>query len=259
MVVLVGLSLVLPATAYGAEDSEDKFGIEKLYPTDGRTWYMDDDSVGDLFNSEFRLLTDEKITERSDGVFHLDVTDQPSMHGLRFHVTTPEGEEEWKDVEMTGYFKVLDNSRDEHISMITRGGRHSDDTRCDATGYFGKVGFDGDVRIQKKLSHGNYADSVAKEKGAVDDLEGQWIGIKTVVYNVNKDHDVKMELWVDESNEGNHWKKVTEYTDDGGWKGGGACGRDSDEILNDAREWVSFRIDSAELLFKNLSVREINP
>jgi hypothetical protein len=260
---LIAATTIAPTTLLQEAFADtDKFGIEKIYQTGGRTWFMDRSNVDSLFNSEFKLLTDDKVKKKENGIFHVDTTDDPKSHGVRFHVTTPEDKKEWKNVEMTGYFKLLDQSRDQYISLIARGGHHSDETRCDATGYFAKLGFDGDVRFQKKISHGNYANSVGKVNNVVDDLEDEgWVGMKFIVYNINHNHDAKLELYIDDSNEGNNWKKVSQYVDDGGWEAedGRTCGKDDDEILNDSREWVSFRTDSSEILFKNLSVREIDP
>jgi hypothetical protein len=258
----ITMLLAQPFTVLPAYADEDKFGIDKIYPTkdNGRTWYMEQDE-DDLFDDVFKLLISEDVDETSDGVFKIDVTGKAMNHGVRFHVTTPDDEKEWRDVEMTGYFKLLDSSRNEDFSLIARGGRHSDDTKCDATGYFGKVGYDGDVAFQKKLFHGNYANSIEKHNDEVSDLEDRWIGIKMIAYNVNDNDDVQLELWVDNGNEDNDWEKVAEYVDDGYWdaEDGGGCDRDRDEVLNDKRPWVSFRADNAEFLFKNLSVREINP
>jgi hypothetical protein len=77
-----------------------------------------------------------------------------------------------------------------------------------------------------------------------------------VVYDLD-DGDVKLELWVDDGDETNNWKKVTEYVDDGQWKVAGSdCDRDSDDIIDDGSRG-GFRVDDSEFEFKKLSIREI--
>jgi hypothetical protein len=69
--------------------------------------------------------------------------------------------------------------------------------------------------------------------------------------------DVKLELWVDDGDETNDWKKVTEYIDDGEWeKDESHCDRPDDYRI-DSGTRASFRVDDSEFEFKKLSVREI--
>ena len=59
----------------------------------------------------------------------------------------------------------------------------------------------------------------------VNNLDDRWVGIKLVVYDLD-DGDVQLELWVDNGDETNNWKKVTEYVDDGNWNVAGSdCDR----------------------------------
>jgi hypothetical protein len=219
-----------------------------------------EDERSDLFDEEFGTSSGETIEQASEGVYQVDATGNEENQGVRLNVMTPNGEEEWKNVEITGYFKLLDFSEDEEFSLAARSGHHSDETECDATGYFGKVGYTGDVSFQKKLFHGNYADSIEVKEDAVGDLEDEWVRIKMIAYNMNDDHDVHLELWVDEGDETNDWEKIIEYDDVGEWSADeSGCGRDEDEILNDARPWIVFRADNAEFQFKDFSVREIEP
>jgi PKD repeat protein len=90
----------------------------------------------------------------------------------------------------------------------------------------------------------------------VNNLDDRWVGIKLVVYDLD-DGDVKLELWVDDGDETNNWKKATEYIDDGDWKVAGSdCDRDSDDIIDDGTRG-GFRVDDSEFEFKKLSIREI--
>jgi hypothetical protein len=90
----------------------------------------------------------------------------------------------------------------------------------------------------------------------IDNLENRWIGIKLVTYDLAGD-DVKLELWVDDGNQQNIWKKVTEYVDDGDWEVSASdCDRSDDDIIEEGTRG-GFRVDDSEFEFKNLSIREI--
>jgi hypothetical protein len=41
-------------------------------------------------------------------------------------------------------------------------------------------------------------------------VNDEWIGVKSVTYNV-EDNGVKLGLWVDDRDEENNWEKVAEY------------------------------------------------
>ncbi|HKG70254.1 MAG TPA: hypothetical protein VKA87_00085, partial [Nitrososphaeraceae archaeon] len=118
---------------------------------------------------------------------------------------------------------------------------------------------DGDAYFKKKLfHHGGYSDRTAVEENVVDDLDDRWVGIKLVAYDLDDD-EVKLELWVDDGDEENNWKKATEYVDDGDWEVSGSdCDRDSDDIIEDGTRG-GFRVDDSEFEFKDLSIREIEP
>jgi PKD repeat protein len=116
---------------------------------------------------------------------------------------------------------------------------------------------DGDAFFKKKLfHHGGYSDSTAQRQGVVDNLQDRWIGIKFVVYNLD-DGNVKLELWVDDGDETNNWRKATEYVDEGSWEVAGSdCGRDGDETIDEGTRGA-FRVDDSVFEFKKLSIREI--
>lgn len=255
-----------PVGLMPAYADEDEFGIEKLYPTNDEVWEMDEDDPEegkdrDNDHHPFQFGTDKNIEDldyEGDGVWKMDVTTGSEEHGTRMHVYRPDGED-WKNVEMTGYFKVLDG--DDQITMIARHGRsYHDDGGCEAMGYYAMVDMDGDAYFKKKLHHedGGYSDKVAEVEDAIKDLEDEWVGLKFVVYNTGDD-EVKLELYGDEGDEDNDWELLTEYTDDGDLEVHEQdCDRSRDHVIDDAQPRVSYRIDDSEFEFKNLSVREID-
>ena len=159
---------------------------------------------------------------------------------------------------MTGYFK-LNQGNDQFTLIARQGPTYNDDGGCGAYGYYGLLDSNGDAYFKKKLfHHGGYTDRTAVEKNVVDNLDDRWVGIKMVAYNLDK-NEVKLELWVDDGDEENHWKKATEYVDDGDWKVHGSdCDRSSDDIIDDGTRG-GFRVDDSEFEFKDLSIREIEP
>ncbi len=75
-----------------------------------------------------------------------------------------------------------------------------------------------------------------------------------------------MESYLD-NNDNNHWKKVSEIVDDGGWFArssdnefnSAGCGRPQDYVISNSGPLVTFRSDNMDWDFADLSVREINP
>ena len=100
--------------------------------------------------------------------------------------------------------------------LLARGGIHNDDARCNGTALIGGIHEDGSVGWKKEIWFtGGYTDELAKAKVA-NSLLGRWIGWKVVMYNINNNTAVKMESYLDDNNT-NHWVRVTNLTDNGGW------------------------------------------
>jgi hypothetical protein len=158
---------------------------------------------------------------------------------------------------MTGYFR-LQQGNDQFTLIARQGPTYNDDGGCGAYGYYGMLSAEGDAFFKKKLfHHGGYTDRTAVEENVVDDLNDRWVGIKLVVYDLDGD-DVKLELWVDDGDEENNWKKATEHVDDGDWETNGSdCDRSSDDIIEEGTRG-GFRVDDSEFEFKKLSIREID-
>jgi hypothetical protein len=236
----------------------DKFGIDELYPTadGGPVWFLDNEDPEDDDNFLMTSAEDIKLHDEDSGAFKLNAETGTQKHGVRIHADSPD--DEWKNVEMTGYFK-LEDGNDQFTEIARQGPTYNDDGGCGAYGYYGLLSANGDAYFKKKLfHHGGYTDRTAVEEGVVDDLDDRWVGIKLVVYDLDDD-EVKLELWVDDGDEEDNWKKVTEYVDDGNWETHGSdCDRDSDDIIDDGTRG-GFRVDDSEFEFKKLSIREIEP
>jgi len=260
--------------------SEDVFGITKIYPTKegGREWSINMDKPADgVFDPR------ASIEKEPDGSWRVSGHDN-GKYQVRMNVYTPKGEEEWKNVEITGYAKVVRTvGHEPHESDINNvlqwygrsGTEHSDSNPCEGTSIKGRIHLDGSVGWKKEIWHtGGYTSERGIEK-ATDPLvsnhtsegryyNGTWFGFKVIIYNIDNNSAVKMELYIDE-HATNNWRKVSDLVDDGGWYadakkfGKADCGRSRDEILTEAAPVVAFRSDDIVWDFKDLSVREIEP
>jgi hypothetical protein len=259
--ILAGMVAMLSISALTMLTDEvfaapDRFGIDQLYTTadDGPVWFLNNEEPEDDENFLLTSAEDIELDEEDSEVFALDAETGTERHGVRIHADSPD--DEWKNVEMTGYFK-LEEGNDQFTLVARQGPSYNDDGGCGAYGYYGMLSSEGDAYFKKKLfHHGGYSDRTAEEENVVDDLDDRWVGIKLAVYDLDDD-DVKLELWVDDGDEENNWEKATEYVDDGDWEVSGSdCDRDEDDIIEDGTRG-GFRVDDSEFEFKHLSIREI--
>src|SRR5919112_1573052 len=238
----------------------DKFGIEEIYPVanNGPVWYINNDDPQSDDNFYFRSSEDIDLEEEEEGgqeEFRMDAETGTERHGVRIHVDSPSGV--WKNVEMSGYFQLIDG-QDEFTLIARHGPSYHEDGGCDAYGYYGMLSAEGDAFFKKKTYHhvGGYTARTAVAENVVSEIPDRWIGIKFMVYDVDNG-DVKLELWIDDGDETNNWRKVTEYIDNGEWETEEShCDRPDDYII-DSGTRASFRVDDSEFEFKKLSVKEI--
>jgi hypothetical protein len=200
------------------------------------------------------------------------------------NVVTPDGQQPWKNIEMTGYIKIRsiyqsnqgsgaggegsenENSVIPEITFRARGGEHSSNNPCDGTALNGGLQvLNREALWKKEIWHtGGYTDSKGSAIATQDPLLGRWIGFKVAMYNINNDTGVKMETYIDDNNT-NQWKKVNEVVDTGGWFANGSdkefnsanCGKSKDYIITNGGPIATFRADNLAFDFKDLSIREI--
>jgi hypothetical protein len=242
----------------------DIFGILEIYPTKpgGREWFIDmDNPTGD---PGFR--PGSNITRQSDGSWQISGRLDNGKYGeVRMEILRLPGSEEWKNVEMTGYAKIVPtmNSNDSLVWSV-RGGRHNNTVPCEGTALKGGIDVNGTVSWLKEIWHtGGYTTKLA-EAQVTNSIIGRWIGWKVVVYNMNNDTAVKMESYLDDK-ANNHWLKVTDLIDNGGWYAnspdpvfyGANCGKAKDYIITKGGPLAIFRSDNMTWNFRDLSVREI--
>jgi hypothetical protein len=262
----------------------DKFGVLKIYPTkdDGREWYMNESDP----RSDPNFIYDAQIRKQPNGVWRVSGEQlSGNLKGqVRMEVNTSEGEEEWKNVEITGYARVVETTGrapseesdlENSFQWYARGGRHDNEVPCDGTSLKGRMHLNGKASWVKEIWHtGGYTKEKSREKVTPhlvkeQDSEGhyrdgRWFGLKVIIYNVNNDKAVRMETFLDERLD-NRWIKVNSLEDKGQWYSNRSdfydvdCGRPRNYIVSNSGPMVGFRTDYVIWEFRDLSIREIDP
>ncbi len=257
---------------------QDRFGIKEIYPTKngGREWYINMNNP--LDDKTFSISSHIPISRN-----HVDGKSWSINNSeVRMNVNTPINEPPWKNIEMTGYIKVISifnasNGNEEStgssgrylspsIDWRVRGGIHSINAPCDGTALYGGLNImNGIASWKKEIWHtGGYTDAKDKIQSTEKPILERWIGWKIVIYNINNNKSVKMESYIDDDDD-NSWKKVTDLTDSGGWYAISAdnifysahCGKPKDYVITNGGPIATFRSDNIAYDFKNFSVREI--
>ena len=272
------------STSPTTEFPVDKFGIREIYPTQsgGREWYVNMSSPtndknfylsggSESTNSSLSNATssNSQLVKRPDGSYEVYGVRKTGKYdfSVRMNVNTTHGMPSWKNVEMTGYLKVIStNSSVSSIDWYARGRMHTSTSPCEGVAYHAGLKVDGTAFWQKEIWHtGGYTDFRDKVN-ATHPILGRWIGFKAIMYNTNNDSAVEMQTYLDD-NATNHWRKVMDTIDNGGWYANPAndlfysadCGRSKDYVILNAGPIATFRSDNIIWDFKDLSIREIHP
>jgi len=265
---------------FNVTNDTDKLGIFKIYPTakNGETWFFNSADPNDgQFDSN-----GADISRNSDGSWHVNPgitrmlaftksSEHPSDK-IRSNLPTYNYSQlaekgywykpsDWKNVEVTGYFRVLSTGQANEISLVTRSVRHNDNVHlgCGGSSYHNNIElFHGKFNYKKEEWHVHY-DILPLSENGIGSIFGRWVGFKGVVYNL-PDGRVKLESYVDKQ-DNNHWEKADEFTDSGDWGNDMIrCGaKTSGAIISWGSPMVIFKSTYVTFDFTNLSVREIQP
>ena len=258
--------------------TDDGFQIKQIYPTkpNGREWFIDMDNPRS--DGLFFITSDKNITKQEDEEGSWRVNDT----SIRMNIDSPHGLQPWKNVEITGYVKIVsainnsntdngeysvndDTTTEPELDFRARSGVHNSENPCEGTSMISLLHADGSIGWKKEIWHtGGYSDEKSRVKVTSEPVLGRWVGWKVVIYNVSNETAVKMESYLDNLNT-NYWVKASEIMDDGGWYASSSdeefysanCGRLKDFIITSGGPLVTFRSDNLVWDFKNLSVREI--
>jgi hypothetical protein len=256
---------------FSSLNQNDIFGIKKIYPTKqgGREWFMNMSNPKYDHNIDFTF--DPHLVKKNDSSWELDKNNK-----IRINVGTSPNMPPWKNIEITGYIKVISliNSTDINstskngitdIDWVSRTSIHNENLPCAGLSLHGGIYPDGTVAWKKEIW---FTGGYTKEKSIpriTEPILNRWIGWKVVIHNINNDSAVKMESYLDNSNS-NYWVKVFEITDDGNWFANSSdkvfysanCGRSKDHIVLNPGPIITFRADNVVLNFKDFSIREID-
>lgn len=256
----------------------DNFGVRKIYPTEsgGDEWYQN--TVN--FASNTRLVNfTNSVTRNADGSWKCRDTnvliqvaqingynESTTFTAAQNHSTlrnrgVMQDERDWRNVEMTIYFRINATPSDSSFDLYARGGRHVDPQPwCEGSALHGTLRSDGSTRLTKEQWH---LSTVFRNQNNLvnESIIGRWIGMKYVVYNRNLNGVLvtKQEIYVDLNND-NTWVKLDETSDAGGWGTQGAsCQGAVDQIISwggpiAAFSWNTF----TDVDFQKMSVREID-
>jgi hypothetical protein len=293
--------------------SVDEFGIKKIYPTNtfrncARPWLL---GIGDWKDRRFNGIGDWNDCPFENGVIEFGWLDNPDVEppvlgprkgrlpvlALRFR-DYPLGEagrlvvsesnqsrlrkrgfvgtiNDWRNVEVTAYFKLIQAVSDSsYLQFTVRGGpHHSNSSPCHGgIGLCVSLTADGHVIIDKELEHPEASSGARTPDPVIANFKDKWIGMKSVVYNkVNGNPYIEFYLdrfanntWELVRFPGEGDEKIDGKEDDGNWfldpgDHNGCGGADNEKII-----WggsgVIFKIQGINCLhLKRVSVREILP
>ncbi|HVE14759.1 MAG TPA: fibronectin type III domain-containing protein, partial [Elusimicrobiota bacterium] len=270
-----------PPTSSGT----DKFGVKEIYATTGggKEWFNKwDNGVARTFGWGDDPQ-DPWFHGKGDATYAIDGKGLFRISGSvpRMYIYDPTLAASWRNVEMTVYAMRVSDSGTPWggIEGVARTNHMADTTNlCDTRGNDARFRYDGHIDFEKETSHPNSVAVQNKSYFSGGLPYNQWIGYKLVVYDL-ANGDVKLENYMDltDGANGGTWVKVNELEDTGKnfGVGGVACKTGIDPALrltdSDARPgtetgkpnqtvyWRSDNVGTNGLLYKKMSVREINP
>lgn len=301
-IALLSLQVAVTSLPLRAAD-RDSFGIVKIYADAQRpvnNWQFAGDvhderifeqsilpAGGGWYRSphpdemRFEVLSDPTANGHTIPTF--DLTKVLARGFLYKPPNSADGRGDFLNIEQTWRFRVVatgpgSQNGGPHIELVPGGYRQTSSTRlvgqdravpasCETMSYhFNFYPLTGRVKFEKDSDHtsGYTVDSSDPEqRNAVTPFaDGRVIVEKAVLYRTVL--GMKLELYVDETGRGDHFRLVLAYEDTGNWGptvgGNSQCNCSENVVLSMARVAIGYRADDlTAFLFRDMSIRSIDP
>ena len=287
-----GLLLIVHLLPLTAAVEVDTFGIRQIYPTKPETgsWNSAHWNNGNertvRYGSDEYDPTDwtEDHSSGTDG-FRIDGRGTMTMSGSgpRFHINSMDSSKVpaqfFRDVEFTAYYQRYGNDGADWGGMVVGvrsgplGHASPGGNNCDATTYYARFRNDGKWDFEKELKHPGSTYWSGSGFNKQDPLWngnplplGRWIGMKFIVYTIENNSEVGLELYIDSLSDGSPddggvWELVGRVTDKGSWPSGDVtgCAYEQNAVISEGHGTVLMRTDGDTAVYTMVSVREIDP
>ena len=273
----------------------DVFGISQFYNTkpgsrewNSLHWNNGVDRTVKYASDQYDPTDWTEDHSGSTNGFHIDGKGVMNMSGgsPRFHInSTRTGKvsaQLFLNTEYTAYYRRIGTSGGIAYGGMIVGARSgplghasSGGNDCDATTYYARFRHDGKWDFEKELQHptsdywsgSGFHTQDPLWKGSIL-TENRWIGMKYLIYNIENNTKVKMELYLDSVSNGNPinggtWVKVGEVIDQGNWPVQasaitGCSYTDPKTIILTGHGTFLMRTDGDQAEYKMVSIREID-
>jgi hypothetical protein len=273
------LTASLPATGGGSQT--DGHGITMLKPSisGGMSW-TSDWSTSRTFGFGFDPK-DPWMEGRGSGTYKAGGGElKLSGSTPRLYVQDPNDVKQWRDLEITAYFKKVNDfgSAYDGFTAAARTNHLPDSNSCDTRGLTSRFRNDGHIDFEKETAHPSSSTVVNKTQWSGGLPKNVWIGYKYLVFDL-PNGNVRLESWIDTTDgaNGGSWKLLNSFEDTGAnfATGGTACKSGIDPAMkltsapsragsetgrpNASVYFRSTDVGTDGLVLKKASVREIDP
>jgi hypothetical protein len=273
------LTASLPAT--GGGNQTDGHGVTMLKPSisGGMSW-TSDWSTSRTFGFGFDPK-DPWMEGRGSGTYKAGGGElKLSGSTPRLYVQDPSKAKQWRDLEITTYFKKVNDfsSAYDGFTAAARTSHLPDSNSCDTRGLTSRFRNDGHIDFEKETAHPSSKTVVDKTQWSGGLPKNVWIGYKYLVFDL-PNGNVRLEAWIDTTDgaNGGSWKLLNSFEDTGVnfATGGTACKSGIDPAMrltsapsragsetgrpNASVYFRSTDVGTDGLVLKKTSVREIDP